>query len=121
MRILYESDLTLHLSIVLIISRNSESLLILSITTKTYRIYIYPISIKLKNLQTILRVRLRTIRLRLKNRELSLLYKKNILNIFITSSLILRIAEIIYIYCGGSGSAVRMRDYLDVLDSNNMI
>ena len=24
-------------------------------------------------------------------------------------------------YCGGSGSAVRMRDYLDVLDSNNMI
>jgi len=23
--------------------------------------------------------------------------------------------------CGGSGSAVRMRDYLDVLDSNNMI
>src|SRR6266536_4616460 len=97
MRMLYESDLTLHLSIVLVVSRNGEPSLILSITTKTYRIYIYPISTKSRNLQIISRARLRTIRLRLKSRKLSLLYKRNILNIFIISSLILRIAEITYI------------------------
>ncbi len=96
-RILYELNPTLYLSIILVVSRNGESSLILSITTKTHGIYIYPISIKSKNLQTILRVRLRTIGLRLKSRKLSLLYKKNILSISIISSLILRIAGIIYI------------------------
>ena len=45
-RILYESDPTLYLSIILIMSRNSESSLILSITTGTYGIYIYSINIK---------------------------------------------------------------------------
>src|SRR6266536_2723937 len=88
-RILYESDLTLYFSIILVVSRNSESSLMLSIIIGIYGIYIYPISIRSKSLQTILKVRLRTIRLRLKSRELSLLYKRNILNIFIISSLIL--------------------------------
>ena len=96
-QILYESDPTLHLSIVLIVSRNGEPSLMLSTTTKTHRICIYPINTKLRNLQTISKIRLRTIRLRLKSRKLSLLYKRNILNIFIISSLILRIAEITYI------------------------
>jgi len=49
-RILYESDLTLHLSIILIISRNDEPSSILSITTKTHGIYICPINIRLKSL-----------------------------------------------------------------------
>src|SRR6266498_3483059 len=96
-RILYELDSTLYLSIILVVSRNGESSSILLIITRTYRICIYPISTRLRNLQTILRVRLRTIGLRLKSRELSLLYGRNILNISITSSLILRIAEITYI------------------------
>src|SRR6266536_359041 len=56
--------------------RHSESSLILSITTGTYGIYIYPINTKLRNLQTISKIRLRTIRLRLKSKKLSLLYKK---------------------------------------------
>src|SRR6266498_3332485 len=89
-QILYESDPTLHLSIILIVSKNGESSSILSITTGTYRIYIYPINTRLRNLQTILKVRLRTIGLRLKSRKLSLLYERNILSISITSSLILR-------------------------------
>src|SRR6266536_3735348 len=88
-RILYESDSTLHLSIVLVVSRNGESSLILSITTKMHRIYIYPISIRSRNLQTILKIRLR-----LKNKKLSLLYRRNMLSISIISSLILRIAGI---------------------------
>ena len=96
-RILYESDLTLHLSIILIVSRNGDPSLILSIITGTYGIYIYPISIKLRSLRAILMIRLRTIKLRLKSRELSLLYKKNMLSISIISSLTLRIAEITYI------------------------
>jgi len=49
-RILYKSDPTLHLSMVLVVSRNGEPSSILSITTKTHRIYIYPISTRLKNL-----------------------------------------------------------------------
>src|SRR6266498_1180157 len=85
-QILYESNPTLHLSIILIISRNGEPSSILSITTKTHGIYIYPISTRSRSLQTILRARLRTIKLRLKNRELSLLHRRNILNISITSS-----------------------------------
>src|SRR6266511_1452762 len=88
-RILYESNPTLYLSILLVVSRNSEPSLILSITTGTHRIYIYPINIRSRNLQTILRVRLRTIRLRLKSKKLSLLHKRNMLSISITSSLIL--------------------------------
>ena len=96
-QILYESDSTLHLSIMLVVSRNGEPSLILSITTKTHGIYIYPINIKLKSLQIILRIKLRTIGLRLKNKELSLLYGRNMLSISITSSLILRIAGITHI------------------------
>ncbi len=49
-RILYESDLTLHLSIVLVVSKNNESSLILSIIIGTHKICIYPISIRSKNL-----------------------------------------------------------------------
>ncbi len=93
-RMLYESDSTLHLSMMLVVSRNGEPSLILSITTGTHRICMYPISTRSRSLQAILKARLRTIRLRLKSRELSLLHKRNILNISITSSLILRIAGI---------------------------
>src|SRR6266498_5349558 len=95
-RMLYESDLTLHLFIILIVSKNGELSLILSIITGTHKIYIYSINTRSRNLQIILKIRLRTIRLRLINKKLSLLYKKNILSISITSSLILRIAEITY-------------------------
>ncbi len=49
-QILYELNPTLYLSIVLIVSRNSEPSLILSITSKTYKIYIYPINTRLRNL-----------------------------------------------------------------------
>ncbi len=45
-RILYESDPTLHLSMILIVSRNGESSSILSITIGTHGIYIYPINIR---------------------------------------------------------------------------
>jgi len=49
-RILYESDLTLYLSMVLVVSRNSESSLILSIIIGIYRICMCSISIRLRNL-----------------------------------------------------------------------
>src|SRR6266536_3554609 len=80
-RILYESDLTLYLSMVLVVSRNGESSLILSIITGMYGICICPINTRLRSLQAILRVRLRTIGLRLKNRKLFLLYERNMLSI----------------------------------------
>ena len=96
-RILYKSDLTLHLFMVLVMNRNGESSLMFSITIKMYRICMCPINTRSRNLQTILKIKLRTIRLRLKSRELSLLYGKNMLSIFIISSLILRIAGIMYI------------------------
>ncbi len=96
-RILYKLNLTLYLSIVLVVSRNDESSLMLSIIIKMYKIYICPINTKSRSLQAILRIRLRTIGLRLKSRELSLLYGRNMLSIFMISSLILRIAEITYI------------------------
>src|SRR6266536_1600198 len=96
-RILYKLDSTLYLFMVLVVSRNGEPSLMLSIITGTYGICIYPISIRSRSLQAILRVRLRTIGLRLKSRELSLLYGRNMLIIFMTSSLILRIAEITHI------------------------
>ncbi len=47
-RILYESDPTLHLFIVRVINRNGESSLILSITIRTHKIYMYPINIRLR-------------------------------------------------------------------------
>ena len=97
-RILYESNPTLHLSMMLVVSRNSEPSSILSITTEMHGICIYPINTRSRSLQIILRARLRTIKLRLKNRKLSLLYKRNILSISITSSLTLRIAGITYIW-----------------------
>ncbi len=96
-RILYESDLTLHLFIILIVSRNGESSLLPFIIIETYGICIYSISIKSRSLRAILMVRLRMIGLRLKSRELSLLYKRNMLSIFIISSLTLRIAGITHI------------------------
>ncbi len=49
-RILYESDLTLHLFIVLVVSRNGESSLILLITTGTHGICMCSISIRLRSL-----------------------------------------------------------------------
>src|SRR6266498_4651997 len=76
-RILYKSDLTLHLFMVLVMNRNGESSLMFSITIKMYRICMCPINTRSRNLQTILKIKLRTIRLRLKSRELSLLYGKN--------------------------------------------
>ncbi len=48
-RILYILDLTLHLSMILVVRRNGESLLILSIITRTYGICIYPINIRLRS------------------------------------------------------------------------
>ena len=96
-RISYKSDLTLHLSMVLVVSRNGEPSSMFSIIIGTHGMCIYSISIKSRSLRVILMVRLRTIRLRLKSRELSLLYGKNILSIFMISSLILRIAGITYI------------------------
>src|SRR6266536_4069740 len=96
-QILYESDPTLYFFIVLVVSRNCESSLIFSIITKTYERYIYSINTKSRSLRIILIAKLRTIGLRLKNRELSLLYKRNMLSISIISSLILRIAKITYI------------------------
>src|SRR6266536_2125665 len=91
-RILYESDPTLHLSMMLVVSRNGEPSLMPSTTIGTYRMCMYLISIKSRSLRVILMVRLRTIGLRLKNRELSLLYRRNMLSIFMISSLTLRIA-----------------------------
>ena len=49
-RMLCELDLIFYLSIVLVVSRNSESSLMLSIITGTHGIYIYPISIRLRSL-----------------------------------------------------------------------
>ena len=49
-RILYKLDLTLHLSIILIVSRNGEPSSILSITTGTHEIYIYPINTRSRSL-----------------------------------------------------------------------
>jgi len=49
-RILYESDLTLHLSIMLVVNKNDEPSLILSIITKMYGICICPINIRLRSL-----------------------------------------------------------------------
>jgi len=49
-RMFYESDSTLHLSIILVVSRNDEPSLIFLITTKTHKIYIYPISTKSRSL-----------------------------------------------------------------------
>src|SRR6266536_4579535 len=96
-RISYKSDLTLHLSMVLVVSRNGEPSLMPSIIIRTHGMCMYSISTKLRSLRAILMVSLRTIGLRLKSRELSLLYGRNMLNIFITSSLTLRIAGITYI------------------------
>ena len=49
-RILYESDLTLYLSMILIVSKNNESSLMPSIIIGTHGICIYPISIRLRSL-----------------------------------------------------------------------
>src|SRR6266498_3581315 len=88
-RILYELDLILYLFMVLVMSRNGESSLIFSIIIGTYGICMCPISIRSRSLQAISKTRLQTIRLRLKNRELFLLYRRNMLSIFMISSLIL--------------------------------
>jgi len=49
LRILCESDPTLHLSMMLVVSRNGEPSSIFSITTGTHGICIYPISIRLRS------------------------------------------------------------------------
>ncbi len=49
-RILYELDLILYFFMMLIVSRNGESSLMFSITTKTYKIYICSISTRSRSL-----------------------------------------------------------------------